>query len=196
MKTSKKKHYLTPNEVGELLMVSPITVRQWAQKGMLSAFVTAGGHRRFLLQDIEHFARERGLTLQHPVDEVLRVLVVDDDPAVRGLLVELLESVPEPAMAIETAVDGFDAGRKVQSFEPHAMLLDIMMPGLNGIEVCRGLKGDPASRSIRIIAITGHAEPENVQRIIEAGAEACLAKPVDRKALFEALGVGGDRIGR
>lgn len=192
MKTSKKKHYLTPNEVGELLMVSPITVRQWAQKGMLSAFVTAGGHRRFLLQDIERFARERGLTLQHPVDEVLRVLVVDDDPAVRGLLVELLESVPEPAMAIETAVDGFDAGRKVQSFEPHVMLLDIMMPGLNGIEVCQGLKNDPASRSIRIVAITGHFEPENVQRIIDAGAEACLAKPVDRKALIEALGVYGN----
>ena len=54
------KAYLTPNEVAELLMVSPITVRSWAQKGLLVAKVTPGGHRRFLKSDVERFVRESG----------------------------------------------------------------------------------------------------------------------------------------
>ena len=55
------KPYLTPNEVASLFMVSPITVRQWAQKGLLKAEVTVGGHRRFLRGEVERFAREHRL---------------------------------------------------------------------------------------------------------------------------------------
>ncbi len=55
------KPYLTPNEVATLFMVSPITVRQWAQKGLLKAEVTVGGHRRFLRGEVERFARDHGL---------------------------------------------------------------------------------------------------------------------------------------
>ena len=54
------KNYYTPNEVAQLFMVSPVTVRQWAQKGLLHAALTAGGHRRFLHQELIRFA-EAGL---------------------------------------------------------------------------------------------------------------------------------------
>jgi excisionase family DNA binding protein len=178
---------LTPQQVAELLMVSPVTVRQWAQKGELKALITPGGHRRFRLRDVECFGRQRGIALQLR-DKVRRILVVDDDPQLSGYLVELLGSLSEP-IATEVAKDGFDAGQKVLTFRPDIVLLDLMMPGLDGFEVSRRLKRDPATSDVRIIAMTGYPSPGNIERIRAAGAEACLAKPISIQALLDAIGI-------
>ena len=63
------------------------------------------------------------------------------------------------------------------------------MPGMDGYEVCRNLKADPNTRSLRIIAMTGYATAENIARIIKEGAEACLAKPLKAQELFSLLGI-------
>src|SRR5437868_972690 len=87
MKKSKHKTHLTPNEVAELLMVNPVTVRQWAARGLLRSLTTPGGHRRFLLRDVEEFARSRGSTpAPRNSGRPERVLIVDDDGQA-GLLV-------------------------------------------------------------------------------------------------------------
>jgi excisionase family DNA binding protein len=195
MSKTKVKSYLTPNEVAELLMVSPVTVRQWAQKGDLKALTTPGGHRRFLIEDIAAFAGERGIKL--PIDKLdeesgLRVLIVDDDKQLANFLVELLQS-RDADIKTEVSNDGFDAGRKVQTFHPHVILLDLMMPGINGFEVCHILKQDPATSGIRIIAMTGFHAKENVDRILKAGAEACLPKPLDTGLLFQAIGIASEK---
>lgn len=180
----KQKPYLTPTEVASLLMVSPITVRQWAAKGLLKAELTLGGHRRFMRHEIERFARDNGLKLQRKGnDGGQRLLIVDDDAQLVKLVADLLEDREE--LSIETAVDGFDAGIKVQQFEPDIILIDLMMPGLDGFEVCRRLKADPLTRGIRLIAMTGFPSPENTSRALEAGAERCIAKPFDLRALDE-----------
>ncbi|MGE3772752.1 MAG: response regulator [Gammaproteobacteria bacterium] len=180
----KSKPYLTPTEVASMLMVSPITVRQWAAKGLLKAELTLGGHRRFMRHEIERFARDHGLNLQREDgDERLRLLIVDDDSQLVRMVTAALEDRAD--LAIETAVDGFDAGSKVQQFDPDVLLIDLMMPGLDGFEVCRRLKADPQTRDIRVIAMTGYASPENAARALEAGAEHCLAKPFDLRVLDE-----------
>ena len=184
----KAKTYLTPNDVAELLMVSPVTVRQWAQKGGLNALTTPGGHRRFLRHDVERFAREHGIALQPPDAQELRILIVDDDEQLAGYLVELLRDQSE-TIVTQTAYDGFDAGVKLQTFQPHIMLLDLMMPGLDGFAVCRRMQEDPATKAVRIIAMTGFYSPENVERILNAGAEVCLPKPLPKDALLEAIGL-------
>ena len=182
----KPAAYLTPTEVAELLLVSPVTVRQWAQKGELKALTTPGGHRRFLYRDIEQFARSRNITLRPPEGSVRRILVVDDDDTFAKLLIKLCHELPDEVVT-ERAYDGFQAGQKVHSFKPHIILLDLMMPGLTGIEVCRSLKSDPATKLIRIIAMTGFASEENIKRAMDAGAETCLSKPFDIDELLEAL---------
>jgi len=184
----KEKSWLTPNDVARLLMVSPVTVRQWAQKGGLHALTTPGGHRRFLRHDVERFARERGISLQPPEGDTLRILIVDDDRQLAGYLVELLAS-QSTAISTEVAHNGFDAGIRVQTFKPHILLLDLMMPGLDGFEVCQRMQQDPSTQAVRIIAMTGYHTPENVQRILAAGAEVCLAKPVPDGKLLEAIGL-------
>lgn len=170
-------------------MVTPVTVRQWVQKGLLKGMSTAGGHLRFTMQQIELFARKRGLTmLPQESGATLRVLIVDDDTAhcqvIKDLLMETASDIE-----IETAHDGFEAGWKAQTFKPEVVLLDLMMPGLDGYEVCRWLKSSPVTNHIRIIAMTGFRSKKNVERIIAAGAEECLSKPIDLGTLVNAIGL-------
>src|ERR1700761_4934908 len=106
MKKSKHKTHLTPNEVAELLMVNPVTVRQWAARGLLRSLTTPGGHRRFLLSDVEEFARSRGSVPAVRSGQPERVLIVDDDMQL-GLYVAEVTKSRHPRVAIETAHDGF-----------------------------------------------------------------------------------------
>lgn len=170
-------------------MVTPVTVRQWVQKGSLKGMNTAGGHLRFTMQQIELFARKRGLTMLPPEnDATLRVLIVDDDADHCQVIKNLLTDVATD-IEIETAHDGFEAGWKAQVFKPRVILLDLMMPGLDGYEVCRWLKSSPVTNHIRIIAMTGFKSKKNVERIIAAGAEECLSKPIDIATLVNSIGL-------
>lgn len=187
-KRTNNRIYLTPVEVAEMLMVSTASVRLWASKGVLPAQTTAGGHRRFLLCDIEAFAKERGISLEPAQNGSLRVLIVDDDEQLRSYLCELLVDTPE-IEALEVAGDGFDAGLKVKSFKPDVLLLDLMMPGMNGFDVCSRLKTTEGTRDIRVIAMSGCASQDTVTRILSLGAELCLSKPIDTAALFSGLGI-------
>lgn len=183
----KNKPYLTPNEVAQWMMVSPVTVRGWAQKGLLQAEVTPGGHRRFRSEEVERFARQ-----WNPVGNKgpLKVLIVDDDRAVVGFLKELLED-GEQQTVVETAYDGFEAGRKVHTFLPDIVLLDLMMPGITGVEVCRQIKQIPGPANVRIIAMSGFFSPENEAELLAAGAECCFSKPLDTARLLKVMALEG-----
>jgi len=74
-------------------------------------------------------------------------------------------------------------------FSPDVVLLDLMMPGMDGFQVCERLKKDSATKNIRVIAMTGYPSAMNTEKILAAGAEICLPKPVDRAQLLELLGV-------
>jgi excisionase family DNA binding protein len=194
MKKPKPKTHLTPNEVAELLMVNPVTVRQWAARGLLRSLTTPGGHRRFLLSDVEEFARSRGATpVARHSGKPDRVLIVDDDPQLGRFIAELIR-MRDPQVETEIARDGFEAGVKVESFRPHALVLDLMTPGMDGFEVCRRLRARPTLNHIRIVAVTGIPSHENVERILAAGADACLPKPIDSERLLAELGLVGHSI--
>lgn len=177
---------LTPNEVAELLLVSPTTVRFWAQKGALKALTTPGGHRRFKYPDVEEFAQSRGMNLEGNTGEC-RILIIDDDTTFGGYLVELFGQVD--GVKVELANYSFEAGLKVKSFKPQVVLLDIMMPGIDGFQVCKMMKDDRSLKNIRIIGMTGYPSDENVEKMLSAGAEVCLRKPIDSSMLLSLLGL-------
>lgn len=179
-----EKGFLTPNEVASLLLVSPVTVRQWAQKGLLEAQTTAGGHRRFSRSVVEAFARERGVTLPSSHQ---RLLIVDDNRELSGYLAALF-AAEVPGLEIQSAHDGFEAGRRVQAHKPTVVLLDIMMPGMDGIEVCRSLKNDPDTAHIRVVAMTGYHTPEVEKKILAAGAQVLLKKPFSSDEVLRQCG--------
>ena len=189
-KSTTVKTHLTPNEVAQLLMVNPVTVRQWAARGLLRSMTTPGGHRRFLLSDVEEFARSRGSAPRaNATGRPERVLIVDDDIQLSRLISQLI-GAHAPDVSLEIANDGFEAGAKVESFRPHALVLDLMMPGMDGFEVCKRLRARPTLSHIRIVAMTGSHTAENVARILQAGANVCLPKPFDPTALLRALSLG------
>ncbi len=109
------------------------------------------------------------------------ILVVDDEPANRELMVELLE--PQ-GYKIVTADDGQAALDEFARTQPDLVLLDIMMPRVDGVEVCRRLKGNPESRLTPIVLVTALSAKEDRVRGIEAGADDFLNKPVDRIELL------------
>jgi len=185
--TREKKRYLTPGEVAELLMVTPMTIRRWVNRGDLSARTTAGGHRRFLKRDVVRFAGERGMTLSPEDVESLRVLIVDDNKSFARFLGESLTSLPN-VVEVDLAHNGFGAGIRLRDFRPHVVILELMMPHLNGFDVCREIKNDPATSSTDVVAMTTDYTEENAEYIIECGASTCLPKPIRFLTLLNALG--------
>lgn len=177
--------YLTPTEVAKLLMVSPITIRQWAQKGMLVAQTTAGGHRRFLRSEVARFAAARGVKL---VGQAQTILVVDDDRQLNKYLNAMLQTHTE-GWQIFSAHDGFEAGRIVQQQRPQIVLLDIMMPGMDGVEVCRSIKNSSDTAHALVVGMTGHFTPQVEQRMLDAGAKVLLRKPFTTEEILEHCGL-------
>ena len=185
--TRDRKRYLTPGEVAELLMVTPMTIRRWVNRGDLSARTTAGGHRRFLKRDVIRFAGERGMTLSPEDVESLRVLIVDDNQSFARILGESLTSLPH-VVEVDLAHSGFGAGIRLRDFRPHVVILELMMPHLNGFDVCREIKNDPATSTTDVVAVTTDYTEERAEIVIECGASTCLSKPIRFLTLLDALG--------
>ena len=114
--------------------------------------------------------------------EKSRILIADDNEP----NVELLEAyLAGLDVETEIAVDGQDTLDKVASFQPHLILLDIMMPKLSGFEVCKQLKGDPATSRIMILMVTALNELGDIERAVNAGTDDFLSKPVNKLELLK-----------
>lgn len=172
--------YFTTGQVSKKCEVSLVTVKQWIRSGKLKAFRTPGGHFRIPAAEFERLRNRYGF-LAEPSKEP-RILIVDDDPEVVALLMDALRRT-RPAAKLETAFDGYEGILKVGTFRPDLLVLDLRMPGVDGLEVCRRIKGDPATRTTRILAITAYPEDYARERAFECGADAFLTKPFTVKAL-------------
>lgn len=180
------KSYLTPNQAAELLMVSPSAIRLWSEKGELKARVTAGGHRRFKLADIEDFANERNIELNRDNEDKCKILIVDDEKIFAEFL-ETILGLEFNEVEVKVSLNGFDAGIQLKEFKPSIVLLDLMMANIDGFQICQQIKQDPSLKHIRVIAMSGNANAKNKQKIIKVGAEACLEKPINVAELTKQL---------
>ncbi len=111
-----------------------------------------------------------------------RILIADDNPANCELLQAYLEEVD---CQIELAIDGQDTLDKVESFQPDLILLDVMMPRLNGFEVCKQLKEETQTSKIMILMVTALNEIGDIERAVGAGTDDFLSKPVNQVELVK-----------
>jgi excisionase family DNA binding protein len=176
---------LSTMQVAELCGVHYTTVRRWILDGNIPAYETPGGHLRVLETDVHAFLESRRLRGDRNLSGTLRVLVVDDDATFRESAVEYLSR--QPNIKVRQAADGFAAGRQVSEFQPHVVILDLLMAGMDGFEVCRNIKASPRSRQMRVLVLTGYATAENIEKAKEAGADLCMAKPVGLDELRDAV---------
>jgi excisionase family DNA binding protein len=173
--------FLTTGQIASSCQVTIPTVKRWIREGHLTAFQTAGGHFRVTEEEFRRFQDAYRMPVGRTGTEAEaqaqpRILIVDDDAALLDTLLEALSW--DGRYKVEIAQDGYEGLIKVGSFAPNLLVLDIRMPGLNGFQVCRRVKSDPATREIRILAITGQSVHHTREQILEAGADGFLEKPI------------------
>jgi excisionase family DNA binding protein len=175
-RSMKLTRQVTMRQAASHCQVVVSTLRRWIETGALRAIRTPGGHHRIEIEEFQRFLREQGIPpySRQPLEEA-HILIVDDDRDVIDLVIDVLTDDPR-AFKLEAATDGFEALVKVGFFRPSLLILDVSMPGMDGVEVCRRLKTQPETRAIRVLGITGH--PEKVSALMKAGADGCLAKPL------------------
>lgn len=169
-----------------MCQVTPMTVGRWIEQGKLSAFHTAGGHRRVWKKDLLAFLKTLDITVPSELkDEAsTRILIVDDEPAMRKYVRKALQDFCPDAEIMEGA-DGFEAGHAIASFLPTLIILDVKLPGLAGDRVCKLVRAEKNLEHTKILAISGLSEENNRVTMMDAGADDFLAKPFDGARLIE-----------
>ncbi len=165
--------YLTTGEVASRCQVSIGTVKNWIEAGQLEAFRTPGRHFRVRASELRRFQGAFGFWAD--TDEVPRILVVDDQPDFVDLALDALEDLL-PGARVEGACGGYEALLRIGSFQPHLLVLDLRMPGLDGFEVCRRVKEAPATKATKIVAMTGFDDDQAEQLALTCGADAFITK--------------------
>ncbi len=172
-----------------MLGVSLPTVVNWSKAGSLKAHRTVGGHRRIAAADLVAFARENNYPLPPellpPSEGRARVLVVDDEPDFSSMVRDYLTL--RGGFEVEVADSGFQAGLSVAKFRPDLILMDIMMPDMDGFEVHRTLRESADTRHIPVIACTAFRDPHIDQRIRDERFDALVEKPCKLESLLDMI---------
>lgn len=114
-----------------------------------------------------------------------QVLIVDDEAHIRLLIERLLEDLEEEGVQILSATNGIDGLEKIRKYRPDLVFLDVMMPGINGFEVCRVVKKKLGMEDVTIVILTAKGQKQDAQLGIEAGADMYMTKPFSPDALLE-----------
>lgn len=191
----EQKQSFSTSEVAKYCHVTADTIRKWAEAGRINVFKTPGGHRRIRREELISFLRENNIPLHDDLsNDGVKILLVDDDKTVLAVISRFLEH-SEANFEVATASDGFEAGHLVGTFGPKVVFLDIRLPGINGTDVCRQIKGSADSADTHVIAMTAFFDEEISREIMNLGAATCLKKPFTPDDLRRALALVGIEIG-
>jgi len=182
----KKDFYSIP-EAAKICSTHRTTMWRWVKSGELKGFLTPGGKYKIRKEGLESFIQKK---MKHLPDvdifQGIKVLIVDDDPQILKMLNKTLSS---NGYNVEEALDGFEVGAKTMQFKPDLMILDLYMSEMAGFEICERIKENPKTSHIKIIAHTGFDTKESRNRIMKAGADGYLIKPVKKSVLLQSIEV-------
>jgi len=189
MDTEKKNKWpLTTGDIAKYCHVTHRGVLKWVESGKLKAYRTPGNHSRVSVEDFLNFLKEYKMPVPLELQgETIpkKILIVDDDRGIVHSLQRIL--MMENKYYIETAFDGFEAGKQFMSFQPDLMILDIHMPALDGYQVYANVRQDPDNKDTKVLIISGVTDPKEIQKITALGADGYLPKPFSNEALKEQL---------
>lgn len=180
-----KKYYSIP-QAAKLCSVSRSTLHRWVVSGKIKSHSTAGGHHRILPEDLKKWLSDNEIPVDLKESETkkTKILIVDDEVSIQNYLRKILAGI---FIDIEVASSGFEAGKKLILFQPDIMILDLIMPNMDGFEVCEIVKKDPSNRKIKILILSGHDTEENRKKAMLSGADAFLSKPSSRQQIMECV---------
>ncbi len=174
----ENKEVFTTGEVAQICQISQQTVIRCFDNGRLKGFRVPGSRfRRVPREALVQFMRENGIPIRRLQRGKKRILVVDDDPDIVEMLVDLLQA--DGRFEVKKAQTGYDAGLLTQQFNPDLMILDYMLPDINGNIVLATVRKNPELAHIKVILVSGVVNPDEVQAMLTAGANDFIKKPFD-----------------
>ncbi|MHC4623571.1 MAG: response regulator [Planctomycetota bacterium] len=170
------KDLLTTGEAAEICKVSQQTIIRCFDSGRLEGFRIPGSKfRRIPRQSLIKFMKENNIPLDKLESGKKKILVVDDDQEIIELIVDVL--MRDGRFEIKTASSGYDAGILTQQFRPDLILLDYMLPDVNGNIVCQTIRSNPEFEDIKIIIVSGVIKQDEIDQLLKSGAEDFIRKP-------------------
>lgn len=171
-----QKRVFTTGEAAAICKVSQQTIIRCFDSGRLTGFRVPGSKfRRIPREELIRFMRANSIPLSAIEGGRKRVLVVDDDPAIVELFVDLFSK--DDRFEVKTAANGYDAGLLTASWKPQLIILDYMLPDINGNIVCQRVRENEEISDCKVLIVSGVVNQRDVDTLIGAGANGFLKKP-------------------
>ncbi len=172
------KELFTTGEAADICRVSQQTIIRCFDSGRLEGFRVPGSRfRRIPRNSLIKFMRENAIPLEGMDSGKKKVLIVDDDAEIVDLLVDVLSR--DGRFDVKTATSGYEAGIQTQRFRPDLILLDYMLPDVNGNVVCHTIRRNPEFENIKIIIVSGVIKQDEIDQLLKSGAQDFIKKPFD-----------------
>ncbi len=180
------KTVFTTGEAAKICKVSQQTIIRCFDSGQLKGFRVPGSRfRRIPRHELFMFMRDNGIPTDALESGKRKVLIVDDDQELVDLMVDVLER--DGRFEIRAVNNGFDAGMMVKDYHPDLIVLDVMLPDINGKEVCQRVRNDKTMDDVRIICISGLVEADKIEELRVAGANDFMQKPFEVEKLLDRI---------
>jgi excisionase family DNA binding protein len=180
------KDVYTTGEAAKICKVSQQTIIRCFDSGQLRGFRVPGSRfRRIPRAELYQFMKDNQIPTDALESGKRKVLVVDDDVELVELITEVLQR--DGRFETRSVNNGFDAGMMVKEYRPELIVLDVMLPDINGREVCQRVRSDSTMDSVRIICISGMVEDDKIEDLRAAGANDFLHKPFEIEQLVERM---------
>jgi len=181
------KTVFTTGEAAEVCKVSQQTIIRCFDSGRLKGFRVPGSRfRRIPREALVAFMKDNGIPPDALDNGKRKILVVDDDPEIVELFVDVLER--DGRFEVKTASTGYDAGLLTQEFLPDLIILDYMLPDINGNVVCKTLRQKPEFEAVKIIIVSGVVNQDEINDLLKSGADDFVKKPFNIDKLVERIG--------
>jgi excisionase family DNA binding protein len=170
------KRIFTTGEAAAICKVSQQTIIRCFDAGRLTGFRVPGSKfRRIPREELLRFMKANSIPTDILEAGKKRVLIVDDDPRLVEMYQDLLSL--DSRVEVRTAGNGYDAGLLTEQFKPHLIVLDYLLPDINGNVVCQRVRNNPAVADCKILLISGVVRQEEIDGLLKAGADEFLRKP-------------------
>jgi len=180
------KTVFTTGEAAKICKVSQQTIIRCFDNGQLKGFRVPGSRfRRIPREMLYKFMKDNGIPTDALESGRRKVLLVDDDVELVEVMTKFLEE--DGRFEVKIATTGFDAGMLVKEYRPDMIVLDVMLPDINGKEVCQRVRADNTMEDVRILCISGMIEDDKIQDLRLAGADDFMHKPFDAEQLIERM---------
>jgi excisionase family DNA binding protein len=180
------KTVFTTGEAAKICKVSQQTIIRCFDNGQLKGFRVPGSKfRRIPREALHRFMRDNSIPTDALESGKRKVLLVDDEVEIIEMLSKALDD--DGRFEYKVAANGFDAGMMVKEYRPDLIILDVMLPDINGKEVCLRVRQDHSLEEVRIICISGMVEEEKIRELKMAGADEFVRKPFDVDELIEKM---------